>query len=258
MQINIVTIVSKHFNLLLQKQLQEHGEYTVAQATNYIEGLSFVREINPEIVIIDLELEAHHALSKIKEILISAPKSKIIAISDSYEYELKIQLLKLGIENFITKPFQPAYLWEEIDSIIDSIQTDFDTTDINIDSKSTYYNNLNSSIRNQIKSISNKQDVYNDDLIVDFDDIDLDTSNTQNEVNDYYSDREYSLNDFDIDFYENEKQLNDSNSSNSSDGYLGLPKYLDRESIYMESNNEIDFIEQEKTSRSIFKGVFKK
>lgn len=248
MNINIVTIVSKHFNLLLSKHLEEYGISDITQTSNYKEGLTILKEIKPDIVIIDLDIEKARIISIIQEILISTPHTKIITIADSYGQELKYRLLKLGIESFITKPFQPAYLWQELDNIKESLNEKSQITTFNTDSKETYYKNLNSSIRNQISINANKKETDDNSYTSNFS---LDTSEDNSHEFEFSFDFE---NEFD------KPQLDTHNYDEiKKDGYLGLPTYLDREAIYKESQEKDEVNSQEqRTSLSRLKGVFKK
>lgn len=178
MKINILVIETEYTRALLKKKLHEQQYVVVAETKSYSEGLNLYKSVIPDIVIIDIDLEkTEKGLSFLAELKKSDPTAQVIALSSFFENETKVKLYKLGIERLVTKPYQPAFIWSEIDDIKETI---------NIieyrQKRELLYSNINSP-RNTVEDETN-DDIQASDFIIDIDDED----NNDTQISDFIID----------------------------------------------------------------------
>jgi len=77
----------------------------VGEAADGIEAVKIIRELKPELVLLDLVLPKKNGITVAREILEDMPKIKIIACSTESQSGLTLKALDAGCVNFLTKPF---------------------------------------------------------------------------------------------------------------------------------------------------------
>ena len=105
--------------LLLRTWLRKKG-YGVVEAGNGNEAIAKVREIEPDLVIMDVEMPELDGLSatrKIRELRDSAALP-IIAVSAYGADQFREQALSAGCNEYVSTPFEPDELEKLIHSLI--------------------------------------------------------------------------------------------------------------------------------------------
>src|SRR5438552_1784575 len=90
----------------LLKQLLSDEGYSVVEATTGTEVVEKVKDINPDLVIMDVrmpELDGIEALSKLK---VSSPKTSVLIMTAFGSSNNAIRAMELGAFDYITKPFE--------------------------------------------------------------------------------------------------------------------------------------------------------
>src|SRR3989454_626631 len=90
----------------LLKQLLSDEGYSVVEATTGTEVVEKVKDVNPDLVIMDVrmpELDGIEALSKLK---VSSPKTSVLIMTAFGSSNNAIKAMELGAFDYITKPFE--------------------------------------------------------------------------------------------------------------------------------------------------------
>src|ERR671935_670259 len=90
----------------LLKQLLSDEGYSVVEATTGSEVVDKVKDVNPDLVIMDVrmpELDGIEALSKLK---VSSPKTSVLIMTAFGSSNNAIRAMELGAFDYITKPFE--------------------------------------------------------------------------------------------------------------------------------------------------------
>ncbi|HEY2103850.1 MAG TPA: response regulator [Chthoniobacterales bacterium] len=104
---------------LLQEHFEEHFEGDVLTATTPGEALRLLEELQPEGMLLDINLRSRldgfDVLARASEI---SPSTKIIMVTGNNDFESVERALMLGAVDYITKPFTVGYLEETVDAKI--------------------------------------------------------------------------------------------------------------------------------------------
>lgn len=92
------------------KELFEPENYLVECAEDGKSGLVAVRDLSPDLVILDLKLPAMSGRDVCREIKKSSPLLPIIILTASSEEIDEVLLLELGADDYVKKPFSPKAL----------------------------------------------------------------------------------------------------------------------------------------------------
>lgn len=103
---------------LIIKELKEFGCEVIGEAKNGLEAIRMYKKYKPDLVTMDIKMPEMNGIETIKEIKRINPQAKIIVITGVYDS--KKEALKAGADDFLKKPFQPAFLWKKIDKIIEN------------------------------------------------------------------------------------------------------------------------------------------
>lgn len=102
---------------LIIKALKEFGCEIVGEAKNGLEAIKMFEKYKPDLITMDIKMAEMNGIEAIKEIKKINPSVNIIVITG--QYDMKKEALKSGADDFLKKPFQPAFLWQKIDKILE-------------------------------------------------------------------------------------------------------------------------------------------
>ena len=101
---------------LIRMFLEKEG-YTVVEATDGANALSLIKNITPQLLLVDVMMPYMDGFTFAKEIKRTSNIPLIFLSAKGEEWD-KIQGLKLGGDDYIVKPFLPGELLARIESVI--------------------------------------------------------------------------------------------------------------------------------------------
>ncbi|MBR3811102.1 MAG: response regulator [Agathobacter sp.] len=102
----------------LRKILEEAGYVVIAEATDGEEGIATYMQYKPDILTLDLTMPNMDGTEALREIMSVDKNAKVIMISDGGQQQKIDEALTIGALKFITKPFDPAEVIANIESIL--------------------------------------------------------------------------------------------------------------------------------------------
>ena len=96
--------------MLLKDILENNGFQIVGQAVNGRESIQKYKELNPDMVTMDIMMPGMDGIQAIKEIKSIDPNARIVICSAMGQKERVIEAIKAGARDFIFKPFQPEQI----------------------------------------------------------------------------------------------------------------------------------------------------
>ena len=107
----------KHIAEAIKLNLRMQG-HDVLHAINGLEGLSFYNEYAPQIIIVDLMMPEIDGFGVITEIRKRDPKIPILVISAKEQVKERIKCLSLGVDDYLSKPFDLDEFLLRVDRLI--------------------------------------------------------------------------------------------------------------------------------------------
>lgn len=101
-----------------QKDFQIIGE-----ANNGLAGAELIREINPDIAIVDISMPLMNGLEMIRQVY-SACKTKFILLTGYEEFDYAKQAISLGCKEYLLKPLDTKQLLNSLDKIKEEIDSE--------------------------------------------------------------------------------------------------------------------------------------
>lgn len=93
----------------LEFRLQKNG-FNIVWADNGVKGYEKAKEESPDLIITSLNLPKQSGLDMIKQIKSDKKDLPIIVVGELEQDDVIEEALKLGISDFLTKPFKPVEL----------------------------------------------------------------------------------------------------------------------------------------------------
>lgn len=99
------------------------SEYEVTQAVNGREGLEKARALHPDFILTDVMMPEMDGMSMVRQIKedTSISHIPIVILSAKASMDDRIEGLKLGVNDYITKPFSATYLKQRMANIISNL-----------------------------------------------------------------------------------------------------------------------------------------
>lgn len=91
----------------LREMLEEHGHEVVAEARNGAEAVALVRALEPDCVIMDIQMDGVDGLSAAREIC-GEGLAAVIMLTAFSQQSLVEEAARAGVHAYVTKPFSDA------------------------------------------------------------------------------------------------------------------------------------------------------
>lgn len=118
----------KHIAEAIKLNLRMVG-HDVIHAINGLEGLRFYGEYNPDLVIVDLMMPEIDGFGVITEIRKKDPKIPILVISAKEQVKEKIRCLSLGVDDYLSKPFNLDEFLLRVDRLLTRMEWNQNTNE---------------------------------------------------------------------------------------------------------------------------------
>lgn len=100
--------------LMLKDMITKNGHEVIGEASNGIEAIEKYKELQPDLVTLDITMPIKDGIEALKEIIAYDKDAKVIMCSAMGQQMMVMEAIQSGALDFIVKPFQP-------DRIIDAI-----------------------------------------------------------------------------------------------------------------------------------------
>jgi DNA-binding NtrC family response regulator len=95
----------------------------VIDASNGLDALCLLRRESPRLILLDLALPEIGGLEVLAASLRIAPNLTVVMLTGDTDVDSAVTALNVGARAYITKPFDPRYLRDEIARLIEPAQT---------------------------------------------------------------------------------------------------------------------------------------
>ena len=99
--------------------LREAGFDVVGEAETGTEAVAKYRELQPDLVTMDIVMPDMGGIDAVREIIKEHPKARIVMCSAMGQQALVVEAIQAGARDFIVKPFQPARVLEAVQRVLD-------------------------------------------------------------------------------------------------------------------------------------------
>jgi two-component system response regulator YesN len=94
----------------------------VGEAKNGQEGIDVIEETNPDIVITDIYMPIMNGLEMIQELREKEFDGKVIILSGYSEFEYARQAMRLGIDDYLSKPASPQTIKDVLQNLVQQLE----------------------------------------------------------------------------------------------------------------------------------------
>jgi two-component system response regulator PhoP len=101
----------------LAAQLEQAG-YSVEKSTDGREGLYYAREYPVDLAIVDLGLPGMSGVELIKQLRADGKEYPILVLTARDRWQDKVEVLKLGADDYVVKPFNVEELLARVDALL--------------------------------------------------------------------------------------------------------------------------------------------
>lgn len=103
--------------MALKTMLEKNGFLVIGEAENGVAGVRKYRELQPDIVTMDITMPEKDGIQALKEIRDIDPKSKIVMVSAMGQEPYIRQSMVLGAKSFIVKPFKEDHVMKTLTQV---------------------------------------------------------------------------------------------------------------------------------------------
>ena len=96
--------------LMVKNALVPNGFEIAGEATTGTEAVAMYAELKPDLVTMDITMNEKDGIDAAKEILKIDSNARIIMVTALGQLKLLIESFKVGVKDFVVKPFKPERL----------------------------------------------------------------------------------------------------------------------------------------------------
>jgi len=104
--------------MMIKDVLSKNGYEILGEAENGQKAIEKFKELNPDLVIMDITMPEVDGIQAVKEIKKIDPNAKIIMCSAMGQQAMVIESIQAGARDFIVKPFQADRVVEAVKKVI--------------------------------------------------------------------------------------------------------------------------------------------
>ena len=104
--------------MMIKDILSKNGYTVVGEAENGIKAVEKYKEVNPDLVIMDITMPEMDGIQAVKQIKAVDPSAKIIMCSAMGQQAMVIEAIQAGARDFIVKPFQAERVVEAVKKVV--------------------------------------------------------------------------------------------------------------------------------------------
>ena len=113
----VLVVDDSAFMRNLLKQLLEGEHEVVGEAENGVEAVELYRELEPDVVTMDVVMPIRNGIEATTEIKDLDPGSSVIMCTSVGQEEKMREAVEAGADGYITKPFQKPNVLQAIDDV---------------------------------------------------------------------------------------------------------------------------------------------
>jgi len=100
----------------------EERDYEVATATSGSEALIQLEKVKPDVVLLDIKMPGMTGIEALEKMKQKSPRTKVIMVTAIETRDRIEECLRLGADNYITKPLSLEYLENDVREKIESLK----------------------------------------------------------------------------------------------------------------------------------------
>ena len=104
--------------MMLKDILVKNGYEVLGEAENGLKAVEKYKELNPDLVIMDITMPEMDGIEAVKEIKKINPSAAVIMCSAMGQQSMVIEAIQSGAKDFIVKPFQADRIVEAVRKVI--------------------------------------------------------------------------------------------------------------------------------------------
>lgn len=102
---------------VLRGILEQGGHTVIGEAVDGADGVHKYQELKPDLVTMDITMPVVDGIEALEMILALNKEAKVVMITAAGQKEKMIECVKIGAQEFITKPFNAADIIRVIDNL---------------------------------------------------------------------------------------------------------------------------------------------
>lgn len=116
--VKVLLVEDVKFNVLVAKKMMENWKINIDLAENGLVAVEKAKNNNYDVILMDLQMPIMDGLSATKKIRELGINTHIIALTASVSNDTQTEVYTCGMNNYLTKPFNPKDLFEAIKKAI--------------------------------------------------------------------------------------------------------------------------------------------
>ncbi len=102
----------------LKTMLEADQHEIIGEASNGVEGIQKYKELNPDIITMDITMPELDGIEALKQIMEFDPNAKIVMVTAAGQKNKIVDAVKYGAKDFLAKPFDAEQIRNIINNII--------------------------------------------------------------------------------------------------------------------------------------------
>lgn len=103
----------------IKRMLENQQFEVIGEASNGNEAVDMYRQLQPDVVTMDITMPGKTGIEAAKEIIAEYPEAKIVMVTALGQQKLIVDAIENGAKDFITKPFNPDQIVNVLKNVTD-------------------------------------------------------------------------------------------------------------------------------------------
>ncbi|MDZ4169968.1 MAG: response regulator [Coriobacteriia bacterium] len=117
---SILVVDDAAFMRMMIRDILIKEGYEIHEAVNGRDAIEKYREVQPDLVTMDITMPEVDGITALREIRGSDPSARVLMVSAMGQQKMIVEALEAGAIDFLVKPFQPTKVLETVKKCLDS------------------------------------------------------------------------------------------------------------------------------------------
>ena len=114
----LITDDANFMRTMLAKIVEDNGYEVVGKAENGEDAIEKYKELNPDLVTMDITMPGMDGIEATKQIIDYDPEAMIVVCSAMGQKPMVLEAIEAGAKDFIVKPIKPKKVKEALSNIL--------------------------------------------------------------------------------------------------------------------------------------------
>lgn len=120
----IMIVDDSRIDRTILSRLLSHGGHEVVQAENGLEAVNLYRDVSPDLVLMDLQMQRMGGIVALRKIVGMDAEARVVMVTASRDRSKTVEAIGFGACDYVVKPYDPDRLMAAVEGALNQVDAE--------------------------------------------------------------------------------------------------------------------------------------